>query len=205
MLWKLFFGKSREEYFQEVMDRLAGMDSHYTELTSGMEDVRGLLQDSRRNGGLQEEKLDRLLTIMEDWMNTYEEKMSQLGGEDGQELKREREMYALEETKEREYQQEIELLRDQAEEYKRKNEEAEKNVWTMQKEVQSLKKQISSMQNNQLNSISKKRSAPSGRQARSGGHGISKEDQSIAKERYDYFPVSKNSKTTIFNPMRYSK
>ncbi|WP_113930763.1 hypothetical protein [Bacillus sp. P14.5] len=161
MLWKLFYGKSKEEYFQEVMDRLTGMDSHYSDLSSGMEDVRGLLEDSRMNGGLQEEKIDRLLTIMEDWMNTYEEKVNQLGVADEQELKRElereRERSAQAEQKEKEYEkritslqvqaekkekehgQRIASLQDQAEEYKRKQEESEQSVWAMQKEVQSLK------------------------------------------------------------------
>ncbi|TYS15202.1 hypothetical protein FZC78_16230 [Rossellomorea vietnamensis] len=210
MLWKLFFGKSKEEYLQEVLDRLSGMDSHYSDLTTGMEDVRELLEASRVNGGLQEEKLDRLLTIMEDWMNTYEEKIHQLGAADDQELKRElereRERASLEEQKEREYQQRIELLQTQAEEYKQKHEESEKSVWSMQKEVQALKKQFNSMHNHQLNSISsRKKNAGSRRQAIAGGQGMSKEDQSMMKERYGNIPVSTSSKTTIFNPMRYSK
>lgn len=202
MLWKLFFGKSKEEYLQEVLDRLAGMDSQYSDLTEGMEDVRELLEASKVNGGLQEEKLNRLLTIMEEWMNTYEEKIHQLGSADGQELNRELESWS---DLEKEYQQRIDLLQAQAEEYKQKHEESEKSVWSMQKEVQALKKKMNSMQNKQLHSISRKKSTSSRRQAIAGGQEISKEDQSLMKERYDYIPVSTSSKTTIFNPMRYSK
>ncbi|MGD6967678.1 hypothetical protein ACQCVP_14715 [Rossellomorea vietnamensis] len=202
MLWKLFFGKSKEEYLQEVLDRLAGMDSQYDDLTAGMENVRELLEASRVNGGLQEEKIDRLLTIMEDWMDTYKENMHQLGAADDQELKRELGEWS---NLEKEYQQRIDLLQAQAEEYKQKHEESEKSVWSMQKEVQALKKKMNSMQNKQLHSISKKKSAASKRQAIGGGQEISKEDQSMMNERYDYIPVSQNSKTTIFNPMRYSK
>lgn len=212
MLWKLFFGKSKEEYLKEVLDRLSGMDSHYSDLTSGMEDVRELLEASKLNGGLQEEKLDRLLTIMEDWMNTYEEKVNQPGLADELvlqkelERERERERMALIEEKEKEYQLKLDLQQAEAEEYKQKYEESEKSVWSMQKEVQSLKRQLNSIQNSQFHSVSKKRkAATSAKQAVGGGQGLSKEDQNMIKERYDFFPVDKNSKTTIFNPMRYSK
>jgi predicted RNase H-like nuclease (RuvC/YqgF family) len=210
MLWKLFFGKSKEEYLKEVLDHLSGMDSHYSELTSGMEDVRELLEASKLNGGLQEEKLDRLLTIMEDWMNTYEEKVHQPGLANELELKkeleRERERMALKEEKEKEYQHKIDLQQAETEEYKQKYEESEKSVWSMQKEVQSLKRQLTSMQNNQFHSVSKKRkAAASTKQAVGGVQGLSKEDQNMIKESYDLFPVDKNSKMTIFNPMRYSK
>jgi DNA repair ATPase RecN len=207
-MWKLFFGKSKEDYFQEVMDQLSGMDGNYSNLTTGVEDVKELLEDSRKSGDLQEEKLERILTIMEDWMNTYEEKLVRLGEEKEKELQsgteRENNFY-LEEKKEREYLQQIEKLQNQAGEYKQKLEESETNVWSLQKDINSLKKQIGSMQNNQLNSLSKKKSALSGRQARGRSPELSQEEQSFIKEQYDCFPISKDSRTTIFNPMRYSK
>ncbi|RIW39037.1 hypothetical protein D3H55_01400 [Bacillus salacetis] len=209
MLWKLFFGKSQEEYLQEVMDRLSGVDELHSGLAAGLDDVKVLLEDSRKNGGLQEEKLDRILTIMEEWTNTYEDKMDQVKEEKEQQLKSllegERQRIVLEEQKEKEYLQQIEELQHQAEEYKQKHEESETNLWSLQKEIQSLKKKMNSMQNDQLAYRAKQRSAPSGRQAGVSNPQMSKEEQSLLKDQYDYFPVSKSSKTTVFNPMRYSK